>query len=140
MVKYLVINKEEREVNGVKFPVWYGFRQHKDDNGQYVDEGLFPATDKEGKSIMKAKSTKVVPVGDIAKQLDNIGYPLRLTLDENDKCADGKSSFSIDIDKKKDGTIKLDKNGKQHAVIYIRKITQAYKLAPRMTLDDIDNL
>ena len=140
MVNYLVVNKEDREINGVKFPVWYGFRQHKDENGQYVDDGLYPTTDKEGKSVFKARSIKVIPVGDVAKELDTIGYPCRLTLDDDDKTKDGKTSFSVDIDKKKDGTIKLDKNGKKHAVIYIRKITHAYKLTARMTLADIDNI
>ena len=138
-MNYLVINKEEREVNGVKFNIWYGFRQIKNEKGEYIDQGLVPAKDKDGKAIMKARSTKVIPVGDAIKELDNIGYPCRIALDDNAKF-NNKATYSVDIDKKKDGTVKLDKNGKQHAVIYIRKVTQGYKLQPKMSLEDIDNL
>lgn len=137
MTYYLVVNKDTRTGDKGDFPVWYGFRQQKDEQGYYQDI-LTPATDKDGKPTMVAKAIKVVPTKDAIAELDKIGYPCRLTLDDSEKF-NGKSTFAVDIDKKKDGTIKLDKYGKKHSVIYIRH-ANGYKIEKRMKLEDIDSI
>ena len=137
MIYYLVVNKEERTVDNKTFPIWYGFRQHKDEKGYYQDD-LTPSTDKDGKPIMVARSIKVVPTKNAIEELDKLGYPCRLTLDTSETFND-RATFQVDIDKKKDGTIKFDKNGRKHAVIYIRH-ANGYKIERKMTMEDIDNL
>ena len=123
------------------FPVTFCYRQVENPDGTYTDV-LTPGIDNDGKPTMYAKSIKVALSSALRKKLEAEGqYPYRVVLDSDLKCDDGSESYYITVDKKENGDIRLDKNGKKHCIVVIRKFA-SYEPLPHnaITFDDIDNI
>ena len=139
---YLMLCKKKvTDSSGKSFYVVFGYRQTQDDKGEYHDV-LSSIIDKEGQQQFVARSVKVALGETLRKKLDaEDKYPYRLTLDSEFKLPDGRDSYYVTINKDKDGKVRLDNNGNQHAIVVIRDVV-AYEAVPlkSLTLDDIDNI
>ena len=137
----MLCKKKVTDNSGKSFYVVFGYRQTKDENGEYQDV-LSSIIDKEGQQQFVARSVKVALGEALRKKLDTEDkYPYRLTLDSEFKLADGRDSYYVTINKDKEGKVRLDNNGNQHAIVVIRDVV-AYEPVPlkSLTLDDIDNI
>ena len=133
----LVLSKEVTKDNH-KFTVYYGYRQDKNDKGEFVDR-LTPITDKEGKPAMISKSIKVALTAEFIEKHKDKQFPLFITLDMNKKGKDGKSVAYVTVDKDSSKKVRKDKNGNKHLILVI-KDAEAVAEAPRKSysLDDLD--
>lgn len=142
MKEYLMLCKKVVKTNdGQEFPTYFGYRQGITDEGDFYDE-LSPAIDKEGNSIMVARAVKVRLSKLLEAKLNSmVKFPCRLTLDITAKTENGKAQYFVTKDKDKNGNPRLDKHGKQHAVVVINDVV-AFEEVERQsyTLSDIDSL
>lgn len=133
----LVLSKEVTKDNH-KFTVYYGYRQDKNEKGEFVDR-LTPITDKEGKPAMISKSIKVALTDEFLNKHSDKAFPLFVTLDMNKKDKEGKSLAYVTVDKDANKKVRKDKNGNKHLILIIRDAEEVIE-APRKSysLDDVD--
>ena len=127
--------------NGAKFPVFYGYRQQQDKEGN-ISDVLTPITDKDGHPQMRAIPIKVKLSETFMKKVENATFPLLVTLDNERKVVfnnEEKDSFYVTVDKDKDKKARKDKYGKKHLILIIRDAE--YQELPRKSysLDDLDS-
>ena len=124
--------------NGNKFYQYFCYRQQPDPaTGQFLTV-MVPTTDKDGKPIMIAKSIHVAFDAAIKSQMEELNeYPYLLEVEKDE--VTGVKDFFIGVDKNRDGTPKLDKQGKKHPLLYLfsyRSIMPAPKVD--MTFEDAE--
>ena len=131
---YIILLKKEITDGNRKFPVFYGYHQVLNKEGNDYEDVLVPAKDKDGKPIMKARNFKVV-LRDKVKELllKDDKFPYRLSLEKG-------LDYFITIDKDTNKQPRLDKYGKRHAVVVIESFNDFNSVRTSMTFDDIDNI
>lgn len=130
--------KERTGKNGNKFFQYFCYRQQFDTvTSQYLTV-LVPSTDKDGNAIMLAKSIHVAFDPKLQEEISKLTeFPYLLEIEQDDTT--GIRDFFIGIDKNRDGTPKLDKQGHKHPLLYLfsyRKLTPAPKV--NMTFEDAE--
>lgn len=138
---FILCKSEIVNDNGSKFPVFYGYRQQQDKDGN-ISDVVTPTTDSEGNPAMKALPIKVKLSEDFIKKTEKVSFPLLLTLDSDKKVLinkEEKDSFYVTIDKDKDKKPRKDKYGKKHLILIIRDAE--YQEMPRKSysLEDLDS-
>ena len=140
----VLATKDVKAENGRVFPVYFAYRQEKDENGEYTDI-LTPYTGEDGSPQFKAKPIKVKLTEDFEKKLKDskLEFPLMMRLDDTLKVnVDGKakSSYFVTLDTERDTRKpRLDKYGRQHLILVIRDAVDIRE-KPRTSysLEDVD--
>ena len=130
--------KERTGKNGNKFYQYFCYRQQLDPaTSQYLTV-LVPATDKDGNAIMVAKSIHVAFDPELQKEIAELKeFPYLIEIEQDE--ATGIRDYFIGNDKNRDGTPKLDKEGRKHPLLYLfsyRSLTPAPKV--NMTFEDAE--
>lgn len=130
--------KNVKTKEGTTFPALFAYPAKKNEDGTMSDI-LVPSTDKDGKSIMVAKSIRVILTGDIKKKLmleDKFPYYL-----EFDEPQEDYEEYYITIYKDINGKPRLDKYGKRHPVMIIGSCNKYWKKElERITFDNYDEI
>lgn len=117
--------------NGKTFVVYFGYRFNSNGN---------PVLTK-GENDSYAKSIRAVLLGKAKAYAEakDTRFPLMLTFDDDKVDDKGYKQYTIKVDKKADGTVRLDKNGKKHLVILINDFDKAtYDKPTPLSFDDVD--
>lgn len=134
----LVLSKEVSKDNH-KFTVYYGYRQDKNEKGEFVDR-LTTTIGNDGKPVTISKSIKVALTEDFIKKYNDRHFPLFVTLDMDKKDKQGHSLAYVTVDKDSNKNVRKDKNGKKHLILVIKDAEEVIE-APRKSysLDDVDS-
>lgn len=133
----LVLSKEVSKDNH-KFTVYYGYRQDKNEKGEFVDRQT-TTIGNDGKPVTISKSIKVALTEDFLKKHEGKSFPLFVTIDMDKKDKEGKSLAYVTVDKDSNKVVRKDKNGKKHLILVIKEAEEVIE-APRKSysLDDVD--
>ena len=128
---YLKLCSKKVAANGKAFNVYFGYRMNANGN---------PILTK-GETDSYAKSIRVVLLGKAKKYVEDkdTRLPVIFTFDDDKRDTNGFGQFSIKIDKKVDGTVRLDKNGARHLVILINDYDDVkYDKPTPLSFADVD--
>ena len=133
--------KPVKDKQNKEFPSLFGYKVDKQEDGTFKTRE-YPTVAPDGSTVMKAKSFKVGLGETLAAKLtvDNNQFPYIVTYDDEVVDKDGKKVNYIKVDKDKDKKVRLDKNGRRHAVLVIREVIE-FTPCPRtdINFDDIED-
>lgn len=137
-IKTMLVLSKKVNVDDQEFEVYYGYRQDKNKDGEFVDR-LTPVVDKEGKPAMISKSIKIALAGEFLDSVKDKTFPLFVTIDMDKVDENGRKVNYVTIDKDSNKNVRKDKNGNKHLILIIRKAEEVIE-APRKSysLDDVD--
>ena len=128
---YLKLCSKKVASNGKAFTVYFGYRMNSNGN---------PILTK-GETDSYAKSIRVVLLGKAKKYVEDkdTRLPVIFTFDDDKRDTNGFGQYSIKVDKKVDGTVRLDKNGNRHLVILINDYDDVkYDKPTPLSFADVD--
>lgn len=114
--------------NGIKFPTYFAYFVHKNEDGTYTTIET-PTTDEKGNTVMLAKSIHVGFSTKMKEYFKDKPMPRIVTFIKNDK-----SYYNIKDDRDSKGNLRLDKHGNKTRILIINNF-----VSDSVELSDFDS-
>ena len=136
--RYMLVLSKEITKDNNKFTVYYGYRQDKNEKGEFVDRKTM-ITDENGQPKEISRPIKVALAKSFLDANKDKSFPLFVTLDMSKKDKEGNSVAYVNVDRDSNKNVRKDKNGKKHLILVIKEAEEVIE-APRKSysLDDVD--
>ena len=135
-----VCSKEVTTSDGKNFTTYFGYVFSINAKGDLINR-THTVVDKDGKAKDIPVSIRVHLMNPIKdKLIKENNFPYMLAVDPSRNIKEGSSDYFITKDKKKDGTLRLDKNGNFHYIMVISDCITYYHTDPTsVSLTDFVN-